>query len=372
MPQSKISTFFLRVSSSCNLNCNYCYVFKHQDDSWKNYPKFFSSSNLSLFIEKLIKYIEKTSLSRVLIVFHGGEPLLLGHEKLINYIDTIYNALASKVSVDFSIQSNGILLDEELANAFHKRSVSLSISIDGPAIIHDSNRKKHSGSGSHTETLRGIKIAQEYDILSGIITVINPIFAPTELFEFYLEQNLVNVDVLLPDANYITPPTGKDRNINIYKQWLIEAFDIWFKNYQSISIRTFELILQAVSGLPISSDFLGGGTLSYLTIETDGSYHTSDILKVAYNNASSTGLHLINDDISKVILSKKVSEYNSYLSVEGLPNICKKCEEVNICNGGSLPHRYNIQSGFNNPSVYCYEMKQLIIHIRKILTSELL
>ena len=34
----KINTFFLRVAASCNLNCDYCYVFKHRDKSWEKMP----------------------------------------------------------------------------------------------------------------------------------------------------------------------------------------------------------------------------------------------------------------------------------------------------------------------------------------------
>src|ERR1035437_7100887 len=33
-------TFLVKVSSLCNLNCSYCYVYQSPDDSWRWKPKF--------------------------------------------------------------------------------------------------------------------------------------------------------------------------------------------------------------------------------------------------------------------------------------------------------------------------------------------
>lgn len=71
----------------------------------------------------------------------------------------------------------------------------------------------------------------------------------------------------------------------------------------------------------------GLGALDYLTIETDGSYHTSDILKVAFENASYLGMDLSKNTIEEALNSDKVKEYNHLLSIESLP---PKCKNVNI------------------------------------------
>ena len=49
----KINTFFLRVAASCNLDCDYCYVFKHRDMTWKNMPAVMLESTVQSFAKRL-------------------------------------------------------------------------------------------------------------------------------------------------------------------------------------------------------------------------------------------------------------------------------------------------------------------------------
>ena len=38
-----IQCFLLKVASRCNLSCDYCYMYEHADQSWRNQPHMFSS-----------------------------------------------------------------------------------------------------------------------------------------------------------------------------------------------------------------------------------------------------------------------------------------------------------------------------------------
>ena len=50
---------------------------------------------------------------------------------------------------------------------------------------------------------------------------------------------------------------------------------------------------------------------------------------------------------------------------------CKACEIVDVCGGGSYPHRYRPGAGFANPSAYCDDLKMLIQHICGIIDRDL-
>jgi uncharacterized protein len=50
--------------------------------------------------------------------------------------------------------------------------------------------------------------------------------------------------------------------------------------------------------------------------------------------------------------------------ISGVSDTCKKCSLVSICGGGYYPHRYSEKNGFNNPSVYCTALTNLITHIQ--------
>lgn len=367
-----VNTFFVRISSDCNLNCKYCYVFNHVDKTSHYLPNLMSFDTINLLIKRLEEHQSKYNLDEILIVFHGGEPLLMGHKRFSDILKLISSKLSSIVKLDFSVQTNGTLLTKQYSRLFKEFNVGVSVSIDGPQKYHDIYRIDKKGVGSWERVIKGIKEIKKYpDLFSGTISVINPSVPPQELFKFLQESQIQVTDFLLPDGNHDCTPKDKYLDMDIYTNWLIKAFDIWFTEYQNITVRVFENILESLSGLNISSDVFGGGELSYLTIETDGSYHTSDILKTTYEGASMTNLHLSTSSIEDVMNSSSFIEYNFLLEEKNLPNQCQACDEIKYCKGGCLPHRYSSNNKFNNPSIYCNEMKLLIQHARNKLIEAL-
>lgn len=368
----KVKTFFLRVASRCNFSCDYCYVFKHRDTSWKNYPPCMNRSLIKLFALRLRDYILESNIKEIDIIFHGGEPLTIGNDKIIEYSDIIRDIIGNNINIFFSIQTNGSLLSKKFIDRCLAKNISISVSLDGPDFIHDKHRITKNGTGSFDIVYNNIKLLRNYpSIFTGIIGVIDPEFPPSEIFKFYDENRLFNIDLLLPDSTYQDPPVGREQNKHLYSEWLSTAFDCWFKKYQNLHFRTFENILKAILGEPQNSDTFGLGELDYLTIESDGSYHTSDIMKISYENASAISGNLNNMSISEALNSDAVKNYNLLLNYSGLAEKCKKCKSLKICGGGSLPHRYSIENKFKNPSIYCEEMLCLIECASDLLKKEL-
>lgn len=365
----EISTFFLRISARCNLDCDYCYVFKHRDSAWKNYPSVMTDDTITKFCSRLKEYLTNhKSIEDINIVFHGGEPLVFGTNHLLKTIDTIDSEIGDQACMHYSLQTNGTLLTEEFVSECSKRDIGISISIDGMKSVHDKHRKYKNGIGSYDDVLRGMKFLKKYpNIFEGVIGVIDPAFDPDDILSFFESYSIENVDLLLPDSTYLDLPIGREQNPNLYRDWLISAFDSWFFRHQSLNFRTFEFLLRGLFGDNAELDAFGLGSLDYLTIETDGTYHTSDILKVAYENASYLGMNLTNNTIDEALASEKVKEYNRLLSFESLPEKCKVCKYSDLCGGGSLPHRYSPENLFDNPTIYCNEMYALIEHASNVL-----
>ncbi len=367
-----INTFFLRVAARCNLDCDYCYVFKHRDDSWKDFPPVMSLDTVIKFSERLKEYSEACNLNEINVIFHGGEPLTCGENNLIQFVDTIRSKLGSSVIVSFSLQTNGTLLTESFVEKCVEKNIGISVSIDGDKDIHDKHRKQKNGDGSFDSVYKNIGLLKEYSsIFEGTIGVIDPSNSPDSVLSFFYNNKLYDLDLLLPDSTYEDLPYGREYNPDLYKNYLIDTFDLWVTKYPQLKIRTFEYILEGLIGNNTSLDAFGLGKLDYLTIETDGSYHTSDILKVAYKNASALGISIFDHSIEDALNHKKVHEYNKLLSEDHLPKKCKTCQYSRLCGGGSLAHRYSSEKGFDNPTVYCAEMFSLITHANDFLTQEI-
>lgn len=347
-------------------------MYHHIDQSWRKMPAFLSEEHENLLAFRIGEYANKVILPRLLIIYHGGEPLLAGVKTLDRITTKIKNAVPSRTTVDFSLQTNGTLLTEEILAQLESLNISVSLSLDGPATIHNKHRVDHAGKPSYLQVEAGLRLLLKRPaIFSGVIGVIDPFFPPAELLKYFDSFSLPSLDLLLPDANYNRLPPGKKENPALYKDWLIECFDLWFDHYSHLRLRFFDAILDALVGLPSNTDALGFGDVSLITIETDGSYHDLDVLKIAYDGASNLHLGDVStNSIDEAVHSSQIQKHRQLLSKDGLSEICKKCTVIEICAGGAVPHRYS-NDGFTNPSIYSEELFSLISHAKQKLAIQL-
>jgi uncharacterized protein len=178
------------------------------------------------------------------------------------------------------------------------------------------------------------------------------------------------LDLLLPDATYIRRPAGRDTDPDLYVRWLVEAFDVWFDEFPELPVRMFESLLGALCGQPSPTDAFGFGSVSLLTIETDGSYHDLDVLKITAEGRSALGMNVRDHSVEEACAAPALAQHARLLSLAGLSGTCQSCPEVQVCGGGAVPHRY-ADDGFEHPSVYCAELLALTRHIRARLTHAL-
>lgn len=118
-------TVILKMSERCNLNCSYCYFFNGKDQSYKQRPAFISDKNIDSLIHFLKQGAVDLSIKKVVFGFHGGEPLLFGKEKFAKLCSELKLKLLNVVQVSFSVQTNGLLLDEEWLKIFTKYKKTL-------------------------------------------------------------------------------------------------------------------------------------------------------------------------------------------------------------------------------------------------------
>ncbi|RZO10667.1 FxsB family radical SAM/SPASM domain protein [Pseudomonas moorei] len=369
MDAAKFSSFLVKVASRCNLDCDYCYVYHHADQSWRSMPKFLSAEHREAFARQLAAYVIQSDLKHCTVILHGGEPLLAGAQALANFAGLLRKTCS--IPVDVSLQTNGLLLTDEALAILAKADVGVSLSLDGPQSANDKHRLTRKGRSSFEQTEQALTRLQQYpSIFAGVIAVVDASTSATELFEYFDQFNIPRLDFLLPDAHWLRPPPGRNQDPGLYENWLVNAFDVWFDQYAHIPLRTFEALLDVCAGLPSGTDAFGFGDVSLLSIETDGSYHDLDVLKVTQDGATKLNGTVSDTPIIEVARSPSIEQHRRYLRKDGLSDTCQSCAIVDICGGGSLPHRFG-ENGFANPTVYCNEMKRLVSHISNRLKAHL-
>jgi uncharacterized protein len=358
------TTYVVKVVSRCNLNCSYCYMYNLADRTYRNQPKVMADSVSAALAERIARHAMTRRLDRVHIILHGGEPLLMGKDRLRSWVELLRSRLTPCVRPFFSIQSNGTLVDDEWVDLLADLGVLIGISVDGPREFHDKCRIDHSGVGSFDDVIQGIRVLQKHprgkQVFSCVLAVVNTDIPPAQLFDFWEYLDVEGFDLSLPHANHLhAPPEGKAS----YGEWMVQFFDLWFDaNRPDRHVRYFENILRMLFGYPISTDNIGGKPVGVVVVETDGSIEPTDAFKCCEEGITKLGVNVIRDDFDALYAYPMVATLQNGVTM--LCDRCQACALRDVCGGGYMPHRYSKERGFDNPSVYCDDLQTLIYHIR--------
>jgi uncharacterized protein len=363
MPVS-ISQYVLKVASRCDLACNHCYVYEGADQSWRTKPKFMTQAIAAQAARRIGAHAQAHELSTVHVVLHGGEPLLLGRDRLRGILSTLRSSIDPVARLDLRIHTNGVLLDQGLCALFADFAVQVGVSLDGDRAANDLHRRYADGRSSHPQVRRALSLLRrpEYrPLYAGILCTVDLRNDPITVYEALRAEAPPRVDLLLPHATWEQPPyrpADTDPADTPYAAWLGRIHARWLADGRPLPIRFFDSLLDAWAGRPSGSEAAGLDPVDLLVIETDGSWEQADSLKTAFDGAPETGLD---------IFSHSVDEAAGFAGVVsrqgGIATLCRTCREcpvVRACGGGLYAHRYSRDNGFDNPSVYCDDLKELI------------
>ena len=301
------------------------------------------------------------------VVLHGGEPLLVGPERLTRVLSSLTSALGPTCSLN--IQTNGILISEQILDICAYYECSMSVSLDGPAKIHDRWRTGHTGQPTHDRVLQGIEKLHRHScsasLFSGLLAVIDPTSDPLTVYQHLKSLYPPSIDFLYRDGNHNKLPPGKDSlRSTEYGKWLCDLFDIYITDATPPRIRLLDDLVKLILGGESQKEGVGLTDFGILVIETDGIVAKNDTLKSAYNGADrfkhpwSVYRHRLSD----IVASAEFAHFHALQRPSS--SQCNTCSELRVCGGGMPLHRWSDQFGYNNPSIYCSDQLILIDHIR--------
>jgi uncharacterized protein len=362
----RLGEFILKVASRCNLDCTYCYVYNKGDSTWKRQPKIMARPVFDAALNRIAHHCDQTGQSRVVLVFHGGEPCLIGVDRFREFCEAALQTLGTRANVALAIQTNGTLLSSDWAKAFRDYRVEVGVSMDGPKVLHDQHRITKSGRGSYEAVRRGVATLSEHDVPFHILAVIPLGHEPLPIHRHFLSLGCESIAYLLPAYTWDSVgPVREEHGPTPCADFLIPVFDDWwFNGTLDVRVREFWSMARLVLGGTSTVDAFGNHPMPFLTIETDGEVHGLDKLRICQDGLTGTGMTVLESDFSQII-NAAGSPNAEVLAGTTLPDGCRACPERETCGGGYLPHRYSRSRGFNNPSVWCADLLALFTHVRK-------
>jgi uncharacterized protein len=363
-PNQPISQLLVKVASRCNIDCSYCYWFR--DAAVYDKPKLMNADVLHRLLQRIEEHVAQHSLIDFPIILHGGEPLLWGVENF-HYFARACQAITSRTGceIPIAVTTNGVLIDEEWLNCFEARHISVAISLDGPAHIHDVHRRTFQGTGTHAAVERAARMLVSRDIGVSALAVCNPAYPPTQYVEFFAGCGIANYDIMIPDATVDEKPPS-------IASFYDALFDLWLeanRNRPTVNIRIIADMITALLGNNSPTEGVGHKPIELCTVMTDGSVEAHDVLRIAGDGFTNTRFNIFDHAIDEV---RNEPRWRAARDASiNLCDTCRQCKFMNACGGGYLPHRFSKKNGYDNPSVYCGDLYSMFENMQSVLESHL-
>lgn len=354
---NKKITCVFKIVERCNIDCTYCYFFHGGDESYKKHPPYVSLETTQELANFLKQGCEELGLKKVIIGYHGGEPMMIGANQLGKMCEIFNTTLSGIAEVEFGMQTNAMLVNQKWIDLLNKYKIDVGVSLDGPKKYNDIHRLDKRKKSTYELTVIGLKKLMEglKHSKPGVLSVINPESNPSEIYRHFVDVlGIKSMDFLLPHNSYHSPlPAAPE----MYGQFLSELFDVWQSDDDpAIHVRFFDDVL---------SSFLGGYSSVYgrgfnnrnnapphlINISSNGDLGPVSELMVTSDKVMHTGCNIRTHKLSELLSSPIFTKLTCAL--ESVPDACQQCCWQRVCGGGDLVTRYSLEKEFNNQSILC-------------------
>lgn len=341
------------VSSSCNLDCDYCFYLERATDPYQNLPaRRMTDETLKRLVKTYLQYSYPASI----FVFQGGEPTLAGagfYERLCA-LQMKYGREGQIISN--SIQTNGVLLDGRWGALFRDFNWLVGLSLDGTEEMHDKYRVTKTGRGSWKETMRGLDALRRCQVDFNVLCVLNEanVTRTAELYAFFRSLGIEHLQ-FIPLAKFDSAgvPLPSSVTPEQYGRFLCELFDLWWPDRDSVHIRFFDNLLEALSGQKPTTCTMRESCDTYAVVEYNGDVYPCDFFV-----ERSWKLGNLHADSWGAIASRSVRR--SFATKKQAPHpVCGICEFKAICHGGCPKLRHSQRGQFEDLDYLCPSYKMV-------------
>ena len=359
------------IGSACNLDCNYCY-YRDKADIYNNAMPLMSDELLEIYIKQ---YIEGASQQNISFCCHGGEPLMAGLAFFRKAVELQKKYAGDKV-IENTLQTNGILVNDEWCSFFADNNFLVGLSLDGPEDIHNAFRRDCGGAPTFSRVMKAVEMFARAGVDFNILATVNKRSEGrgAEVYKFL--RSLSRYMQFLPVVEYvkerprlrplIVSPDEEDAveapwsvSAEGYGEFMCAVFDEWIKrDVGNCFVQLFDVTLANWCGVPPSlcafCDTCGDG----LVVEHNGDVYSCD--HFVYPE------YRLGNIKEKSIVEMYRSEEQQVFGRdkrEALPMECKRCSYYFLCKGECPKHRFGYaKNGEPYMNVLCEGYKMFFRH----------
>ena len=271
--------------------------------------------------------------------WQGGEPTLMGLDFFREVIELEKDYGSDGQRVSNSLQTNGILLDEEWARFLARYNFLVGLSLDGPRDLHDAHRKYPDGRGSWNQVLEAGKLLKENGVHFNILSVLSSktVKQPKRILNFFLERefrHLQFIPAIETEANEGAELARFSPDPLEVGKFYDQIFKEWSKTFPPrFSVRYFDALIARQVGAPSGFCKIEPQCGSYLVVE-----HNGDLYPCDFFVGENLKLGNLREDLLQDIENQE--QFGQFAEGKSeIPSICQQCEHLDLCHGGCQYYR---------------------------------
>jgi len=356
------------TGAQCNLDCEYCFFLKKE----RLYPESRFRMSDEVMESYIRQNIEAQQVPHVTIAWQGGEPTLMGIDFFRRAMEVERKYLKPGMTVENTIQTNGVLLDEEWCRFLHDNNFLVGLSVDGPRHLHDAYRRDKGGNGTFDKVMRGARTLQREKVEFNILCTVNAVNSlhPLEVYRFFRDELHAEYIQFIPVVERDNE-TGDQVGLRITersvrpKEWgrfLIAIFDEWVRSdVGRMFVQFFDGVLasyvRGYSSLCILQPTCGEG----VALEHNGDVYSCDhYVEPGYLLGNINQVSL-----GDLVSSGKQRDFGQ-AKADTLPRYCRECEFMFTCHG-ECPKNRVLTTPDGEPGLnwLCEGLKAFFAHTEK-------
>lgn len=361
------------VGSLCNLECSYCYYLDKASLYDHHQPKM----SPGLLEEYIKQYLDANEVQEITFCWHGGEPLLAGIDYYRRAI-SIQNKYRSQKKIINTIQTNGILVNDEWCDFFLRNNFLVGVSLDGPEDIHDKFRRDKKGEPTFNRALKAVRLMAEKGVEYNILCTVNSMSEGRGAEVYLFLRSVTRFIQFLPVLEHVArkDDTGKMHIVSPdaegsepapwsvsaqgFGRFMIDVFNQWVTNdVGRVFVQLFDSTLARWCGLDPGLCSMNETCGEALVVEHNGDVYSCDHFVYPEYKLGNITTSTIRDIVnSPAQISFGINKRNS------LPGQCLWCRYYFACTGECPKHRFNkTASGEKGLNALCEGYMAFFSHV---------
>jgi uncharacterized protein len=322
-------SIIFKPTTRCNLRCRYCYAARERNE----FDGTMSIDEAKRSFDWIKVYCEKLHVKNVTVIWHGGEPLLMGIQFIndcVEYYTKILNELS--ITVRNQIQTNLTLATDDyiplLKKHFESR-IGFSLDYQSHYRLFPNGKDATDAIIERAMTLKnaGLKIAAISMMTADNLGKMN------ELYNWFKALGIpFRLNRIFPTSSEETNGMAKSVTAEQYANGICELFDIWLNDPHPASIETVQgAVLAYIRNISKLCSLDGKCADSFLCIASNGT-----LLPCGRFDSDSYSIGNIYTDTIEQVLDKKKSIAHLQGNHSKIAE-CITCKWKSLCVAG-CPH----------------------------------